>query len=621
MMLHRKTFRVGGKMFKRVITAAVGVFVLLAAQISPASAATTVTKVGSVTESLSSVPNDLSGIATLPNGRVVALTTSWTYASLIANRVDGVNASTTYLFEAGKRDGQNPSRFAWKVAPNGRLYVLFTTYTQPVGAGFATAGVRIRSTSDGQTWSAPINVFPDYSVGFACTPATQICGYLQPGLEVAPNGTMLATIMKTTTSSRMAFDSRVSTNGTAWTEPANLNVSFKFSNLESNTTPFYGRSNALHLTVTDNGFAIFYSFVLPPVAPVIFGDSGMASATLPFANLQSWQDPVNAQYVAVKDLNAAGSLVLGPYLAFSSGKLHALWVNRFSNGDVKLAVTRYDASSRTWSNPTQTQVCVSCIVSNDIVRQKDRLIVTASHITLPLVLEPATFQGSSGKSLMTFTIQSDLSVQPLAIVSNLSRDKEVKLHGAFEDAAGTLTFLVREDLATFELKYAKGRSVITKIKNLAPSRSAIDFSLSAVQSSNGSVHILNREFTTMSDPTRVGTVYDYYRTVTMTKPKFFGTILVSGRAKVGQYLKLSKAYFDEASGKPTLAYQWMRCSSEIAMPGPKLPKGCVLISKATRPDYTPVSADNSKYILARITATNAASSTILYSDSTSKVVK
>jgi hypothetical protein len=222
---------------------------------------------------------------------------------------------------------------------------------------------------------------------------------------------------------------------------------------------------------------------------------------------------------------------------------------------------------------------------------------------------------------MTFTIQSDLSVQPIAIVSNLSRDKEVKLHGAFEDAAGTLTFLVREDLATFELKYAKGRSVITKIKNLAPSRSAIDFSLSAVQSSNGSVHILNREFTTMSDPTRVGTVYDYYRTVTTTKPKFFGTILVSGRAKVGQTLKLSKAYFDEASGKPALAYQWMRCSSEIAMPGPKLSKGCVLISKATRPDYTPVSADNSKYVLARITATNAAGSTILYSDSTSKVVK
>jgi hypothetical protein len=608
-------------MFKRVITAAVGVFVLLASQISPASAATTVTMVGSVTESLTRLPNDLSAIATLPNGRVVALTTNWNSASLIANRVDGVNASTTYLFEAGNRDGQNPSRFAWKVAPNGRLYVLFTTYTKPVGAGFATAGVRLRSTSDGQTWSAPINVFPDYSVGFACTPATQICGYLQPGLEVAPNGTMLATVMKTTTSSRMAFDSRVSTNGSAWTEPANLNVSFKFSNSEDNLTYFYSRSSYLQLTKTDNSFAILYPFVLPPVAPVIFGDYGMASATLPFANLQSWQDPVNAQYIPVKDRNAAGSMALGPYLAFSSGKLTALWIDRFSNGDMKLAVTRFDASSRTWSAPTQTQVCISCIVSNDIVRQQDRLIVTASHITLPLVLEPATFQGSSGKSLMTFTIKSDMSVQPIAIVTNLSRDKQVKLHGAFEDAAGTLTFLVREDLATFELKHAKGRSVITKIKNLAPSASATDFSMTAVQSSNGSVHILNREFTTMTDPTRVGTVYDYYRTITTTKPKFFGAILVSGRAKVGQYLKLSKAYFDEASGKPALSYQWMRCSSEIAMPGLKLPKGCVLISKATRPDYKSVSADTSKYILARITATNAAGSTIFYSDSTSKVVR
>jgi hypothetical protein len=57
------------------------------------------------------------------------------------------------------------------------------------------------------------------------------------------------------------------------------------------------------------------------------------------------------------------------------------------------------------------------------------------------------------------------------------------------------------------------------------------------------------------------------------------------------------------------------------MPGLKLPKGCVLISKATRPDYKSVSADTSKYILARITATNAAGSTIFYSDSTSKVVR
>jgi hypothetical protein len=563
------------------------------------------------------LPTDLSSIASLPNGRVVAFTTDWNTAALLATRVDDPNFSPVHLFDAGNKLGQNPSRFAWKVASNGRLYILFTTYTLPVGAGFATAGLKLRSTTDGETWTEAVSVMPDVSVGFACTPATQICGYLQPGLEIAPNGTMLATALKTTDSTHMALKTSVSTNGSTWSEPGNLNVTTKFSNSEETNAFYYSRSDYINATVTADGFALFYPFVVPPVAPVMFSDIGMASARLTFTNLQSWENPTNAQYVPVSASVASGNRILGPYLAFSAGKLTAAWFTRFPNADVKLLVTNFDVAGNSWSTPTESFICNACTLSNDIVRQKDRFISTPTHITIPFVVTPALNQSSAVKALMTVTITGGVPAAAATQITYQSQTTDVKLLGAFEQANGSLSLVVREDFSAFLVNIAGSGKTVTKIKDVASTFNGVHFSISAVPSANGSMNILTQEY---GAGTSAPTVFEYFRAINQTKPKFFGVVLVSGSAKIGKTLQLGRNFFDEASGTPVIAYQWFRCPSEVPMPGVKLAKGCVAISKATAKTYKLVSSDKSKYILARITATNPTGSTILYTDSTGKVL-
>jgi hypothetical protein len=218
---------------------------------------------------------------------------------------------------------------------------------------------------------------------------------------------------------------------------------------------------------------------------------------------------------------------------------------------------------------------------------------------------------------MTVTITGGVPAAAATQITYQSQTTDVKLLGAFEQANGSLSLVVREDFSAFLVNIAGSGKTVTKIKDVASTFNGVHFSISAVPSANGSMNILTQEY---GAGTSAPTVFEYFRAINQTKPKFFGVVLVSGSAKIGKTLQLGRNFFDEASGTPVIAYQWFRCPSEVPMPGVKLAKGCVAISKATAKTYKLVSSDKSKYILARITATNPTGSTILYTDSTGKVL-
>lgn len=100
-------------------------------------------------------------------------------------------------------------------------------------------------------------------------------------------------------------------------------------------------------------------------------------------------------------------------------------------------------------------------------------------------------------------------------------------------------------------------------------------------------------------------------------PKLTTAPRLTGKAKVKQQLTSSITTTDGA----TNTYQWFRCSKQVKLSSTSLSKKskCVAITGATDSTYSPVKKDKSKYLLSRVTATNSAGSSTIYSASTSKV--
>ena len=71
---------------------------------------------------------------------------------------------------------------------------------------------------------------------------------------------------------------------------------------------------------------------------------------------------------------------------------------------------------------------------------------------------------------------------------------------------------------------------------------------------------------------------------------------------------------------PTFTYQWFLCAGEQQVAPVELPQGCTLVANATRNTYSPVSADQGKFALVRVTARNSAGQGLGWSESSSVIV-
>ncbi len=90
---------------------------------------------------------------------------------------------------------------------------------------------------------------------------------------------------------------------------------------------------------------------------------------------------------------------------------------------------------------------------------------------------------------------------------------------------------------------------------------------------------------------------------------------ISGSVKVGKKLT-ANGFIASWEGEPTLAYQWFACTKKGTNNPSVKPADCKSISGASAKKLTLKSAQKGKFIRVRVTATNDAGSTAVFSDST-----
>jgi hypothetical protein len=91
---------------------------------------------------------------------------------------------------------------------------------------------------------------------------------------------------------------------------------------------------------------------------------------------------------------------------------------------------------------------------------------------------------------------------------------------------------------------------------------------------------------------------------------------ITGSAKVGMKLT-ADGFIASWEGEPTLAYQWFACTKKGTNTPSVKPSNCKSISGASAKKLTLKKAQKGKFIRVRVTATNDAGSTVVFSKSTS----
>ncbi len=90
---------------------------------------------------------------------------------------------------------------------------------------------------------------------------------------------------------------------------------------------------------------------------------------------------------------------------------------------------------------------------------------------------------------------------------------------------------------------------------------------------------------------------------------------ISGTVKVGKKLT-ANGFIASWEGEPTLAYQWFACTKKGTNNPSVKPANCKSIAGASAKKLTLKTAQKGKFIRVRVTATNGAGSTAVFSDST-----
>ena len=103
--------------------------------------------------------------------------------------------------------------------------------------------------------------------------------------------------------------------------------------------------------------------------------------------------------------------------------------------------------------------------------------------------------------------------------------------------------------------------------------------------------------------------------VNTVKPTISGS-----KKKVGAKLTAVKGNWTSAA-TPTIAYQWYRCTKPLSAAATTIRANlkCSAIARAKSSSYKLATADKKKYIVLKVTATNATGSTVYYSKASTKI--
>jgi hypothetical protein len=610
-------------MFKRRLIALVLIGVFAALGTDSASANTSATKLPVFETSDSQLSGDQSSIVVLPDGTRVALHNDWRtarfYSSVLS--ADSKTVATATIFANGNTLGQNPTRFDWKLSKEGKLFVLFTTWV--TNNGVPTVGLKIRSTFDGQNWSDPISVVPDYQDDTGCNPRNQVCGYVQPRLVQNSSGALLAVAARATTIMKANFVSATSTNGVNWSAPSVSQASVALPIEIGAVNNINSGTNLFGVTATDTDFVLIHYYYIPGATPFKVGDYGYKTMSMPFKSLGKWLSVKVVSLVRGTDVANRAVTTLGPYLVYTPNKLQALWFERPTNSsNTVLRQSIYNNSTGEWSSPKKLYQCTNCDISRCTTADRNATIVTGSSILLPFVETQGALDFQLSVKFLTIT---DGVLSPSGatdVVAGEPRSTEVEFFGAHQSPDGTLALVVQRNLAVELVEFSSDRKskAITTVGYLGSNR--LSYGLGRVVHSalatDGNITMMFHHYPETPEP--LNTTFNYYKVNRVLPPALKGELSVSGTPKVGATLKTSTVSFTANVSPSAMVTKWYRCSKPIKLAPKAKPSECVAIPNALVKSYKLTSKDKGKYLIASVSSFNSGGTTIVFSAS-SAVVK
>ena len=610
-------------MFMRKLFALVSIAALFAFGSVPASANTSATKLPVFEKSETLLSGDQSSIAVLPDGTRVALHNDWRtarfYSSLLS--ADSKTVATATIFASGNTLGQNPTRFDWKLSKEGKLFVLFTTWV--TNNGVPTVGLKIRSTLDGQNWSDPISVVPDYRDDTGCNPRNQVCGYVQPRLVQNSSGALLAVAARATTISKANFVSATSTNGVTWSAPSVSQASVALPTEIGAVNNINSGTNLFGVTATQTDFVLIHYYYTPGATVFKIGDYGYKTMSMPFKSLGKWSSVKVVSLVRGTDVANRAVTTLGPYVVYTPNKLQALWFERPTNSfNTVLRQSIYSTSTGEWSAPKKIYQCTNCDITRSTTADRNATIVSGSSIVLPFVESKGDLQMQLFVKFLTIT-DGVLSPQGATdVVAGEPRSTEVEYFGGHLSPNGALALVVQRDLAVELIEFSsdKKSKTITKVGYLGSKRPSYGLGrvVHSAVAADGNIAMMFHHYPETQVPQE--TTFNYYKVNRVFAPALKGKLAISGTTKLGSTLKISTVSFTAAVTPSQMVTQWYRCSKTLKTAPKTKPADCVAIPNALAKSYKLTTKDKGKYLIASVSSFNSGGTTIVFSTS-SAVVK
>ena len=547
---------------------------LSAASITPASAASTLSSVGSAPSSLW-------------NGNLVALSDSqaiavWVEGDDDYNRyvksgilqADGTFTSIQTVASYIKKESsyvgvENVS--AVKLA-DGTVAAAWVTST--TNNDSSSSDVSIAYTADGLDWSGVIQVFETRTIvdgGFGCMMMVD-CGYNNVKIAGDSRGVIAMAVAYGTSYNTEVLLTKSSRDGTSWSATTNLSNSH-------NT--YYSSLTAL----PGGGFMSLWS-------SYVNGGSVPKYSMMPAGLLNFWTS-TKTLATAVENINAPTA-----FAQTSPNELSAFFQ---TNSDSQSQIVRkiFDLNARVWGSDSTVLALDNGFWFGDMVVSVGKNFHTALSVGYAI-------NGELKGSVHLVDIVGSVASPAIKISETESRQgRSVTAIKANSD--DSITVLVnRGDAAPQFLNIKNGLTLST-----------VDVAGISVPSRGQKTAIsANGNFFVASDHS-AGTM-DTFAYITASKPMATGAALLRGTAKVGKSLTAAIPTFAGITGAGTTSIQWYACKTAVAVATDTVPANCVAIAKATASSMKLTSKHKGKFLTVVVKNTNAVGTTTLVAKSTAK---
>jgi hypothetical protein len=478
---------------------------------------------------------------------------------------DNVNLITSEARNTYFSAGQNLGSL---VTPEGALVIAWTKFDSD------SSSVLMAGTSDGESWSNPVEVFADTPISGGSMCMMMECGFSNPLLAVDKTGLIaLSVVFKADYGNQTQF-LKTSIGGNSWSP----------STVISNGNNFIGETRTLE--------------ALP--------NGGIMSTWTEFGN----NDPV-IKYMTVtggavnfwtrpKTLGTGNFPNIKNYLVQTDPTHMSLFFGIYRNSDLSIEMQKYNVNTGIWSTP------VAVITApNGYIYDSMRVDSNSSYVTT-VAVGVSTNGTPEAKAYQVSITNSIPGQQSIVETNNLNQALAVEAVHTNEDGSSYL--LVNGQTSTI----AKVLHVVSGVSASSQSLTGLTgttYGSKAVVSKNGTFFAL----------TNNGTDIQAVAYFTASIPVATGTLSISGLSKIGKTLSAKMPAFGGVSGPGKVTVQWYACSAKIVGIPTSIPVGCVAIAKATSSKFKVTSKQKKKYLAIAVTSSNKIGATTLIKATSGKV--